>query len=170
MLFSRLRFHAFVQRLLLGDALFGGVFANVFSDFHLARMRVSCCFGHDEAGAALFIERGMEELNPEVIGVVGARQAEGEAATRPDHVFQPLLVHGVDVERRVGENEVKGAGGFVRVVVITVYLSAVSNVAFQTMHREIHPAEASCFVGLFNAVNGKFRRRIFLMLGNKTRG
>ena len=80
--------------------------------------RISCSaeraseaeFGHDEAGAALFIQRGVEELNPEVIGVVGARQAEGEAATRSDHVFQPFLVHGVDVERRVGEDEVEAAG------------------------------------------------------------
>ena len=35
----------------------------------------------------------MEELNPDVFGAVGVRQAEGEAAARSVHVFQPLLVH-----------------------------------------------------------------------------
>lgn len=71
-------------------------------------------FGHHKPGAALFIERGAEELNPEVIGVVGARQAQGKAAARSDRVSQPLPVHGVDVEGWIGEDEVEAAGGVVR--------------------------------------------------------
>ena len=107
-----------------------------------------------EVPASPIYQRRREELNPEVMefgftdtpavrlrqfgfrarvlcsGVVGARQAEGEAAARSDHVFQPLVVlpfrqvlpcafgvttcghahcsvHGVDVERWVGEGEVE---------------------------------------------------------------
>ena len=57
------------------------------------------------------VQRGVEELDPEVVGVVGARQAEGEAAAGADHVLEPLLVHRVDVEGRIGEDEVELAGG-----------------------------------------------------------
>ena len=34
------RFHPFLQRLFLGDALFGGVFADVFGDLHRAEVGV----------------------------------------------------------------------------------------------------------------------------------
>ena len=100
----RLRFQPLLPRLVLGEALSGVAFEDVFGDSHRARMHCSRSVCHDESGSALFIECGVEELNPEVIGVVGARQAEGEAAARSDHVLQPLLVHSVDVERRVGED------------------------------------------------------------------
>jgi hypothetical protein len=33
--------HALLQRLFLGDALFGGVFADVFGDLHRAEMRTA---------------------------------------------------------------------------------------------------------------------------------
>ena len=111
----------------------------------------------------------MEELNPEVIGVVGARQAEGEAAARSDHVAQPLLVHGVDVERRVGEDEVEAASGVVRVVVVAVDVAAVFDFAFEAVDGEVQAAEASGFVGLLDAVDGEFGGGIFLMLGDEAR-
>ena len=37
----RLGFHALLERLFLGDALFGGVFADVFGDLHRAEMRAA---------------------------------------------------------------------------------------------------------------------------------
>ena len=37
-------------------------------------------------------------MDPQVVGIVGARQAKRKAPARSDHVFEPLLVHGVDVD------------------------------------------------------------------------
>ena len=65
----------------------GAAFDDLAAEFLFGGAGVGGGVGHDEAGSALFIERGVEELNPEVIGVVGARQAEREAAARFDHVF-----------------------------------------------------------------------------------
>jgi hypothetical protein len=50
--------------------------------FLLGRAGIGGRVGHDEAGAAGGIERRVEELNPQVVGVVGARQAEGETYGR----------------------------------------------------------------------------------------
>ena len=69
----------------------------------------------------------MEELNPEVIRVVGARQAEREAASRADRVFQRFLDHGPavgEIERHVGEDETEAAGG-------AVLIGAISNDEFR---------------------------------------
>lgn len=136
--------------------------------------------GHDQAGPSLLIQHGVEELNPQVIefgftetpavrlgqfgfrararcsGVVVTRQAEGEAAARTGHVFQPFLVHGVDVERRVGEDEIELASGLVRVVVVAVDLAAEANVAFKAMHGEVQAAKAAGFVGFLVAVDAQF--------------
>ena len=125
--------------------------------------------GHDEAGAALGVQRRVEELNPEVVGVVGARQAEGEAAARADHVLEPLLVHRVDVERRIGEDEVELAGGVVRVVVVAVDVAAVADVAFQAVHGEVQAAEAAGFVGLLDAADGELGGGVLLVLGDEAR-
>ena len=43
-----------------------------------------------------------------------------------------------------------------RVIDPSQKLDAVADVAFQSMHREIHPAEASGVIGLLDAVDGKF--------------
>ncbi len=97
------------------------------------------------------------------IGVVGARQTQRNAASLFDGVFQPFLVLGVDVERRVGEDEVEAAGGVLRVVVIAVRLAGVADVAFEAMHGEVQAAEATGFIGLLNAVDGEFRTRVHLV-------
>src|SRR3546814_11667440 len=73
-------------------------------------LRVRCGVGHHEAGAALGIERGVEQLDPQVVGVVAARQAEREAAALAHHDLEPFLVQLVDVERRIGQHEVELAG------------------------------------------------------------
>ena len=148
----------------------GAAFDELLAEFLLGGAGVGGGVGHDEAGAALVVQRGVEELNPEVIGVVGARQAEGEAAAGADHVLQPLLVHGVDVERRIGEDEVELAGGVVRVVVVAVDVAAVADVAFQAVDGEVQAAEAAGFVGLLDAVDGEFGGGVLLVLGHEARG
>ena len=95
-----LLFHALLQRRFLGDVLFGGALADVIGDSHRATMRAFCRAGHDKSGSAFGAERGMEKLNPELVRLIGERQIGGEPAARPDGVFHPLLVHGIDVERR----------------------------------------------------------------------
>ena len=86
--------------------------------------------GHNEAGAALGVERGIEELYPEIVSVVGARQAERKAAARSNGVLDPFLVDGVDVEGRVGEDKIEVASGVVWVVVVAVDVAAVADVTF----------------------------------------
>lgn len=73
---------AATQRLFPAQALLGRIFSDVFDDFHRARMKVSCAFGHNETRSTLLIERGVEDLNAAVIGIPSARQAEREAAAR----------------------------------------------------------------------------------------
>jgi hypothetical protein len=115
------------------------------------------------------VERRVEELNPQVVGVVGARQAEGEAAAGADHVLEPFLVHRIDVEGRIGEDEVELPGGGVRVVVVAVDVAAVFDIAFQPMHGEVEAAQAAGFVGLFDAADGEFGGGVLLVLGNEAR-
>ena len=147
----------------------GAAFDELAAEFLFGGAGVRGGVGHDKpsppagsSGLPIF-QRRIEELNPEVIGVVGARQAEGEAASRSDHVFQPLLVHGVDVERRVGEDEVEAAGGVVRVVVVAVDVAAVFDFAFEAVDGEVQAAEASGFVGFLDAVDGQLRCWVLFM-------
>ena len=126
--------------------------------------------GHDETCTSFGIQSRVEKLNPQVVRIVRARQAERKAAARSDGVLQPLLVHGVDVERWIGENEVESAGGIVRVVVVAVDIATVANVAFEPMNREIQAAETACLIGLLDTVNGKFRSGVLFMLGHEPGG
>ncbi|MGA7394413.1 MAG: hypothetical protein WBW78_17290 [Terrimicrobiaceae bacterium] len=139
-------------------------------DFLLGGAGVGGGVGHDESGATLGVERRVEELNPEIIRIVGAWQREREASGRADRILEPLLVHGVHVERWVGEDEVEAAGGVVRVVVVAVDLAAVADVAFEAMHGEVQAAEAAGFVGLLDAVDGEFRAGVLLVLGHEAGG
>ena len=117
--------------------------------------------GHHETGAAGGVERRGEELNPEVVGVVGAGKAVGEAATGADGVGEAFFVHRVDVEGRVGEDEVEAAGGGVRVVVVA---DGLLDVALQPVNREIHTAKVAGGAFLFLSVDGEFFGRVFPVL------
>jgi hypothetical protein len=144
-------------------------FDQLLAQFLLGGAGVRRRVGHDEAGVTVAVQGRVEELNPQVVGLVGARQAEGEAAAGAHHVLEPLLVDRVDVEGRIGEDEIELAGGSVRVVVIAVDVAAMANVAFQSVHGEVEAAQAAGFVGLFDAADGQFGSRILLMLGDKAR-
>ena len=106
-------------------------------------------------------------MNPEIIGIVGARQPKRKPPIRADLIFQPLLIHGVDVERRIGEHEIKFAGGSVRVIVVA---DGLLDVAFQAMHGKVHPAQVACGTLFFLTVNRQFLGRTFLVLGHEPRG
>ena len=147
----------------------GAAFDEFLPDFLFGGAGVGGGVGHDESGPPVGVQRGVEELNPEIVGVVGARQAKGVAAACADGVLQPFLVHGVDVERRIGEDEVETSGGVVRVVVVAVDVAAVADFAFEAVDGEVHPAEATGFVGLLNAVDGEFGSGVLLVLRHEAR-
>ena len=110
-----------------GDHHVNGVrFDELFSQLLLGGASVGGGVSHDEAGTAFFVERRIEKLNPEIIPVVRAWQAEGIAAVLADGVFEPILVHRVDIERRIGEDEVEVTGAIVFVVVVRVGLADVA--------------------------------------------
>ena len=66
-----------------------------------------------------------------------------------------FFINGVDVERRVGEDEVEAAGGVVRGVVVAVEVAAVFDFAFEAVDGEVQAAEAAGFVGFLDAVDGQ---------------
>ena len=123
-----------------------GPTATITSLLSSIRLWRSSCFrwrggggrvGHHEASAACCIQRGIEKLDPQVVGVVGTGKAEGKSTTDAYHVLEPLFVHRVDVERRIGEDEVELAGGIVGVVVVTVDVAAVADVTFAPMDGKV---------------------------------
>ena len=64
---------------------------------------------------------------------------------------QPIFIHGVDIERRIGEDKIEFADGFVRVIVVAVDVSAVADVTFEAVNGEAHPRQTSGVAGLFHA-------------------
>ena len=103
----------------------------------------------------------VENLNPKVVGVVGAGQAEGEARV----VLEPVLVHPVHVEGRIGHDEVELAGGAVQVFVVGV---ALADVAGQTMHGEVHLAQAHGLGHLLLAVDAQLGAGVLLVFRRQT--
>lgn len=118
---------------------------------------------HDESGAALFVQRGVEMLNPEVIAIVGARDAEGVARISGE----ALLVDLADIERRIRQHEVEAADGVLQVLVVSVSLL---DIAAQSVDGEVQPGEAGGVGHAFLAVDGNFRGGIFLMHLHETGG
>ena len=112
----------------------------------------------------------MEELNPEVVRIVGIGQAEGEASAGTDGILKPLFIDGIHVEGRIGQDEVEAAGGGVRVVVVAVHIPAVSDLSLKAMHSKIHPAQPTGIVSLLNTVNGQFRGGVLLVLRHEAGG
>ena len=53
--------------------------------------------GHDKTGPAVLVEGAVENLNPQIVGIVHPRQAKGKARA----ILEAVLVHPVDVKGRV---------------------------------------------------------------------
>ena len=59
------------------------VFNELPAEFLLRGAGIGGRIGHDEASSTTVVQRRVEELNPQVVRVVGARQAEWEARPLP---------------------------------------------------------------------------------------
>ena len=144
-----------------GDHHVHGVrFDELFANFLLGRTGVGGRVGHDEAGAAFVVQRRVEELNPEIVRVVGPREAEGIATILADRIFETVFVDCVHVERRIGEDEVEAAGAVVLVFVVGVRLA---DIAFESVDGEVHPAKSNGRADFLLTVDGEFGRWIFLV-------
>ena len=64
---------------------------SLLAEFLLGTAGVGGGIGHDESGAAFFIQCGIEKLNPEIVGVVGARKPKGKRRPGPTESFNRSL-------------------------------------------------------------------------------
>jgi hypothetical protein len=95
-------------------------------------------------------------LDPEIVAIVGARDAEGVARISG----KALLVDLADIEGRIRQHEVEAADGVLEVLVVGVPLL---DVAAQPVDGEVQPGEAGGVGDALLAVDGDFRRGILLM-------
>lgn len=123
------------------------------ADVGLRVARVRRGVGHDETRAAPFVQRRVEELYPEIVGVVRPGQPEWIAPALAHGVLDSLLVYGVDVERWIGEHKVEAARGAVGIVVVAVHVAAVPYVALEPVHGQIHAAETPGFFGFLDTID-----------------
>ena len=114
---------------------------------------------HDETSAAGVVQVGVEVLNPQTVGVadgacpgIGARQTEGQTPAVAGLAFHLLGIHAIDIERRVGHDEVALANEVVHLVVEGVALTDVGGI--QPVHHQIHARQLGVGVTLFLAVEG----------------
>jgi hypothetical protein len=94
---------------------------------------------------AAVVERRREQLDPQVVGVVGARKI-GKAPI----VLQLRLVDAIDVERRIRHHEVEPANALVQVLVIAI---ALADLARQPVDREVHLRQPHGLAGLLLPVD-----------------
>ena len=93
---------------------------------------------HDETGPAVLAQGAVKNLYPEVIGVIHLGQAKRESRI----VLEPVFIHPVNIERRIGKEKVELAGTVVQIFVIGVPLP---NVSGQPVDGKVHLAEADSF-------------------------
>ena len=119
---------------------------------------------HDESGTAFGIQRGVEELDPEVVCIVGAREAEGVAASGADGVGEAFLVDGVDVEGRIRKDEVELSRGGVGIVVVA---DGLLDIPLEAMDGEVHAAEVGGGAFFLLAEDGELLGGVLPMLGDE---
>ena len=132
-------------------------FNNLPANFHF---RCACIGGgirHDKPRASRFVERGEEQLNPEIVGVIHTGYPEGESRVCPE----AFPVYARNIERRIRHHEVKLTATLMRVFVVTICLL---NIAFESMHGEVHLAQADSLCHLFNAVDADVPGRSVLLV------
>lgn len=134
------------------------------AEFLLGGAGVGGGIRHDESGAAFGIQRGVEELDPEVVRIVGAGEAEGVAASGTDGVGEAFLVDGVDVEGRVREDEVELPRGGVGVVVVA---DGLLDIPLEAVDSEVHAAEVGGGAFFLLAEDGELLGGVLPMLGDE---
>lgn len=92
------------------------------ANLHFRLPGISSKIRHNETGSARFIQRTVEQLNPQVVGVIGSRHSEWKSWV----VLDLFLVHLVHIERRIRHHEVEHAKAAVEVFVIAVPLLDVA--------------------------------------------
>ena len=113
--------------------------------------------GHDEASPAGVVERRREDLDPQVVAVVDRRDPVGVALV----VFDPVLVDGVDVERRIGDHEVEPTHRIVRVLVVGVRRDDLPS---ETVDRQVHLGQSDRLVLVLLAEDRDLGCRVLLVL------
>ena len=101
---------------------------------------------HDKARPSGGIECAEEQLNPKIVGVVCAGHTERESWV----ILNAFSVHPIHIERRIRHHEVELVQASMRIFVVAVRLP---DIAFQSMHGEVHLAEPNCLGDLFRSVN-----------------
>ena len=119
---------------------------------------------HDKSGAPFGIQRGVEELDPEVVRIVCAGEAEGVAASGADGVGEAFLVDGVDVKGRVREDEVEPSRGGVGVVVVA---DGLLDIPLEAVDGEVHAAKVGGGAFLLLAEDGELLGGVLPVLGDE---
>ncbi len=120
-----------------------------FPDVLLGGAGIGGGVGHDESGASRPVQRGVEMLDPEVVAIVGARDAEGIARISGE----ALLVDLADIEGRVRHHEIEAADGVLQVLVVGI---ALPDLAAQAVDGEVQPGEPRGVGDALLTVDGDF--------------
>ena len=123
---------------------------------------VTCGVGHDKSGAAFRRECRVELLDPDEVAIVSLGQTEGETLVP----CKLILLDFVDVERRIGHDEVKCPDSFVRILVITIGLTDVTG---QTVQGKIHLCQWDGVLGLLSPEKGQLTAGFLVVALNELR-
>ncbi len=105
----------------------------------------------------------MEVLDPEVVPVVRARDAEGVARI----AGEPFLIDLADIERRVRQHEIEATDGVLEILVVGVPLL---DIPVQPVDGEVQPREPRGIFDPLLAVDGNVRGGVFPMLLHEAGG
>ena len=119
--------------------------------------------GHDESSPAGVVECGVEDLDPEVVAVVGFRKSEWETRI----VLELDLIDLVDIERRVGHDEVELADRVVRIFVVSV---AFPDITAESVDSEIHLSETDGVAGFLLTIDRQLPTGILTTTLDEVRG
>jgi len=130
------------------------------ADFQFRSPGIRSRVRHDKASSSVVVQGAVENLYPEVIGVINLGQAEKEARI----VFEAVFVYPINIERRICENEIELAGAIMQVFIIGISLS---DVPASSMDGKVHLFEADSFKHPLLPINADFRTRVLLMFFDK---
>ncbi len=136
-------------------------FDQLLSDLCLFAARGRSLRGHDEPGPALFVQVAVEIRNPEVVAVrdLALLVHAGEGIGQARVVLHLLRIDFINVEGWIGHHEIALAGELVRVFVVG---DGFLDVAFETVHGEVHIGESDRRRVLLHAIEGDTLGRVLV--------